>query len=74
MDDDTYKSYKAANADRRASVFDTKALEKLKQNVSSSVKTAAESASTGVKTATETGTYKYITTGATNGLFSSILF
>ena len=57
MNDDTYKSLKAASADRRASVFDPKALEKIKQSVSSGVKTAAESASTGVKTATETGKF-----------------
>ena len=58
MDDSTYKAYKSANAERRSSVFcDAKALEKLKQSVSSGVKTAAESASTGVKTATETGNF-----------------
>ena len=60
MDDDTYKSYRDANAGRRASVFDTKALSKMKQSVSSGVKTAAESASTGVKNATETGIYTII--------------
>lgn len=58
MDDDTYKSYRDANAGRRASVFDPKALSKMKQSVSSSVKSAAESASTGVKNATDTGTYE----------------
>ena len=56
MDDTTYNAYKSANADRRTSVF---CVEKIKQSVSSGVKTAAESASTGVKTATETG--KFIT-------------
>ena len=57
MDDDKYQSYKDANAGRRASIFDPKALSKMKQSVCSGVKTASESASTGVKNATETGIY-----------------
>ena len=55
MDDNTYKSVREASAGRRASVFDPKSFSKIKQSVSSGVKTAAESASTGVKTASETG-------------------
>ena len=55
LDDSKYKEYKEANAGRRASVFDPKSLNKIRQSVSSGVKTAAESASTGVKSATETG-------------------
>ena len=51
------QAYKDASAGRRASVFDPKALSKMKQSVSSSVKSAAESASTGVKNATDTGTF-----------------
>lgn len=53
MSENTYNSYRAASAERRASVFgDANALAKLKQKVSSGI----QSASTGVKTATETGT------------------
>ena len=58
MDDEKMQAYKDASAGRRASVFDPKALSKIKQNVSSSVKSAAESASTGVKNATDTGMFK----------------
>ena len=57
MDDEKMQAYKDASAGRRASVFDPKALSKMKQSVSSSVKSAAESASTGVKNATDTGKF-----------------
>ena len=60
MDDEKMQAYKDASAGRRASVFDPKALSKMKQSVSSSVKSAAESASTGVKNATDTGTFRNI--------------
>ena len=59
MDDEKMQAYKDASAGRRASVFDPKALTKMKQSVSSSVKSAAESASTGVKNATDTGEFGF---------------
>ena len=59
MDDEKMQAYKDASAGRRASVFDPKALTKMKQSVSSSVKSAAESASTGVKNATDTGKFGF---------------
>ena len=59
MDDEKMQAYKDASAGRRASVFDPKALSKMKQSVSSSVKSAAESASTGVKNATDTGIFGF---------------
>ena len=75
MDDEKMQAYKDASAGRRASVFDPKALSKMKQSVSSSVKSAAESASTGVKNATDTGTFFkhcYFCTASQSSLYTYI--